>query len=179
MKSIPCYLGVVVCLMLANYAQSCSGEDFEEPWTEQEFKTKAPRTRSGNEVTYTFPTREQIKQSQTVIDGMEQAWSNTLASLTSTSRKEYGFYIYVNHSTHALSCGPLFSGPEVDCDHNAHIHFGETDNKYTACGMFHTHTSLDSCSADKFRLTGATTADNNAANSKKYQAYYMIMQCQS
>lgn len=161
------YLCVVASILLADYLQSCSGEDFDEPWNEQEFKTRTPRTRSGNEVTYTFPSRDEIKVSQNVINGMNDAWSSTLASLTASSRREFGFYIYVSHTTHALSCGPMISGPLVDCDHSASIRFGQTSNRYTVCGMFHTHTSLDSCSSTKIRLTGPSEADEAAANLKK------------
>lgn len=163
MKNVLYYFAITLTLACGSYIQSCSGEDFDEPWQGPELETKAIKTRSGNEVTYTFPHRDDIAKSQAVIEKMDQAWSMTLQNATSTHRKEYGFYIYVDHSTGTLTCGPIVSGDNVSCGETGTITLGHVSNGSTVCACFHTHTPLDSCSTTCSRETGSSGDDEDFA----------------
>lgn len=161
MRKVFRYFVITATFACGSCMQGCSGEDFDEPWQDPEFETKAARTRSGNEVTYTFPHCNDIANSQTVIAKMDEAWSRTLASATSTGYQEYGFYIYVNHSNGSLYCGPMISGEIVSCGGTASITLGQISNNVDLCGCFHTHTPLDSCSISCYRNTGESDEDND------------------
>lgn len=47
-------------------------------------------------VTHIFPSRDEILQQQVVIDGIQDAWDKTLASVTSSTTQEYGGIVMLN-----------------------------------------------------------------------------------
>ena len=82
---------ITLTLACGSYIQSCSGEDFDEPWQGTELKTRTGRTRSTLEGPVIFPTTSMIAGSQEILSRMSDSWDQTLASCTSTKRREYGF----------------------------------------------------------------------------------------
>ena len=171
MKKVLYYFAITLTLACGSYIQSCSGEDFDEPWQGPEFKTRTGRTRSTLEGPVIFPTTSMIAGSQEILSRMNDSWEQTLASCTSTKRREYGFYIYYDYMTGAITGGINYAGQEVSCGANASLHMGSPTNTSTLCGMFHTHTSLEYCDSTKFRNTGPTDVDVAAANQKQIPGF--------
>ena len=123
-------------------------------------------TRAVNGV-YTFPPVSEITNSSVVKTQMNKAWELMKSNASSSSRSEYGFYIYYNHNSKSYYCGDIVAGPVTSgCEGtNASISLGKVTNNIDVCAFFHCHTTLQYCPADNSRKTGPSSSDLNFANS--------------
>ena len=114
---------------------------------------------------YVFPSVSEIIQNQTVINAMNNAWSQTKSNASSAGRNEYGFYIYYNHTTKNFYVGTLTKGPLMTgcVGTSASISLGKVTNNLDVCAFFHTHTPLTYCSSG-LRATGPSSSDVSFAN---------------
>ncbi len=110
-----------------------------------------------------FPSYRQIIRNGTVRSATNQAWQNTLAAATPTSRREEGFWIRKNMNSGNYSVTPTVTGPSVGPGQGATISLGTrpADNPpvYTVAS-FHTHTPTTHRTVG--RAVGPSGADRRA-----------------
>lgn len=167
---------VSVLLLLLSLFCSCSKEDYylfnDDFWTDYALEQRSLMTKTSPEPpiqTLSYPTVTQISNSTVVIDQMNAAWSRMKNSCSNTGRKEYGFWIYYNHTESKFWCGDIVEGPLQGYSTNtaASVHLGPCENNLQVCGFFHTHTSLEMAPRGLTRKTGPSQTDTDFANGQK------------
>lgn len=103
-----------------------------------------------------------------VISKAQTAWNMMLSSVTDSSRVEYGFYIYYNHSTRQFYCGEIRAGATVyGCQGTAaSLDLGRAENNRDVCAFYHCHTTLNKCPENCQRATGPSSEDVSFATSQ-------------
>ena len=155
---------------------SCSKDDYylfsDDFWTEYAQEQRGLMTKTSPEPqiqTLSYPTVSQISNSSVVLEQMNRAWLNMKNSCTRDGRREYGFWIYYNHTESKFWCGDIVEGPLRAYTEGtpASVNLGPYENNFQVCGFFHTHTSLEMAPRNYSRTTGPSQADIDFANRQK------------
>ena len=129
---------------------------------------------------YTYPNVSEIVGQAVVKNKMDEAWNLMKNNASSTSRSEYGFYIYKSQSTGKYYVGDIVKGPAITgCEGtNASISLRKVLSNIDVCAFFHCHTTLHYCPETTSRTTGPSQSDIIFANNnnlpgilRDYKAY--------
>lgn len=147
-------------MMLCTSIVGCSNDDDYN--NENEFVTLAEQkmTRSLNEGGIIYPSAAEILSNNNVKTKMDQLWRQTIANASQSGRREYGCYIYHNHTNDTYHfvdvCGPVQTEPS-----SAGIVFNVSLTS-ELCAVFHTHTTLQYYDTTYNRVVGPSTSDTNS-----------------